>query len=248
MNPLTLWQLFFEPNFQAGFAAALLAVGFGLLVRRFRPDWGVLWALAAAGGYAAMDLISSRTLDRVFGSYSWSSVGAVLCIVAAALGIGLGRERPGLPLAIGLTVGGVWATVPDTLSSGVLMGVTAALLWIWWPKPYVAVGWVGAVLVPAVVITAVILGGIGRASGLMGGLGVVGVLLIYPIGRPTVPAVDVGIQLLAVLGWSRWAGLSDSAPEAFVIGVVVTVLAVAAKLAAPVAYDRIVGRSSIASG
>lgn len=248
MNPITLWQLLFEPQFQAGLFAGLVAAALGLLVQawagrrrspdRWSPDWGFLWAAATLAAAAVIGLINPRVAERVIGTYSWANTGAFLSVAAAAVGIYFGRDRRGLPLAIGLTIGGVWATVPDTESIGILMGVTAASLWIWWPRPIIRIGTLGAVLVPALIMTTALLGGANRASGLMGGIGVIGALLIFSIGRPTNATIDVGIQLLVVLGWSRWAGLSGSAPLAFSIGVFVTVLGVAAKLTAPLLLER----------
>lgn len=248
MNPLTLWELLFQRNFQAGFVAGMAAVAVGLALagwslrrrssRGWLPDWGVLWAAAVLGAAAVMGLTNAQVAERIVGTYSWANTGAFLSVAAAAIGVHFGRDRRGLPLALGLTIGGVWATVPDTESIGILMGVTASLLWIWWPQPRVRIGVLGAFLVPALIMVTALLGGGNRASGLMGGIGVIGALVIFSIGRPTTPLIDVGIQLLVVLGWSRWAGLSDSAPAAFTIGVLVTVLGVAAKLAAPAIVDR----------
>lgn len=240
MNPITLWELFFESQFQAGLVAGLVAVALGLSIRRFSPDWGVLWAAATLAAAAVLGLLSPRVVGRVADTHAWTNIGAVLSVGAAAVGIHFGRDRRGLPLAIGLTIGGVWSTVPDTETIGILMGVTAALLWVWWPEPRIRIGVIGAVAVPALIMATALLGGAPRPSGLMGGLGVVGSLLIFSVGRPTNAVIDVSIQALVVLGWSRWAGLSDTASTAFSIGVLVTLLGVAAKLSAP----RIAGRFS----
>lgn len=238
VNPITLWELLFTSEFQVGFLAGAGALVVGLALRRWEPDWGVLWALAAVAGAWVIGFANLRTLERVVGTYSWANIGALLSIAAAAIGISLARDRKGLPLAVGLTVGAVWSTVPDTESISLLMGVTASLLWIWWPRSRIEIGTLGAVLVPALIMATALLGGAPRPSGLMGSIGVIGALLVFSIGRPANVVIDVVIHVLVVLGWSRVAGLSGSAQAAFAIGVVVTVLGVAAKLLAPLALDR----------
>ena len=233
VNPVTLWNLLFEPTFIAGVLAALVAGLILLLLQRVRPDWGVGWVAAAGAGvwYSGFwrvgmgDRVSEAALDW------WPAV--VVAAVAGAVGLHQGRKRPGLPLAVGLTVGGVWATVPDTELARVMMGVTAILLWVSWPRQWVSIGVLGAALVPIALAASAVAGGVGRDSGTIGALGVIAILALYPAGRHISTWFDLGTQLVAVLAWSRIAGRADSAVAALVIGLIITAVVVAAKLSGP---------------
>lgn len=207
------------------FGVLFAAVGavIALWLRRREPDWGLIWAPAVvlatiAAGVARFGAFEQRVAGR-----TWVYPLAVVAAGAAVFGI-LRIKNPLLGAwATAFSLAGIWATVPDTEIISVQLGVTAMLIWVWhpagWAKPRV----VGAGLFAVLAAWAIIVGGMGRITGAIGGLGALASLGWTALWVPTSrPWIWMATHLVAVILWSRWAGLMSRGPVAVVVGLVIS--------------------------
>jgi hypothetical protein len=87
------------------------------------------------------------------------------------------------PVLLLLTVGGVYAAVPDTEAALVLLGVAVPVALLGFPVPVAALGNAGSHAVVGVVLWAVALGATGRPAAVVGALGAFGLLFAQPLSR-----------------------------------------------------------------
>jgi len=207
----------------------LVGVGFGLVglaitavTRRWKFDWGLTWGAMAL---LTVSLATPRWAGNLAGLSSFLFLGLALAAViafTAATQQGTGIARTPLPFLISLL--GIYATVPDTESILALVGVTGPMALAWRPLDWARPGWSGTVAMSIITSLAVISGGRGRESSIVGGLAaiaIVGLLLGRPWPESTVTPLVV--HLLLVGWWSRVAGRADGAGVALLVGMSLTV-------------------------
>jgi hypothetical protein len=122
--------------------------------------------------------------------------------------------------AVAISIAGIWATVPDTERVAVLVGVTAALAWAWWPAKWGAPRLAGALAVGLIVAWVATRAGMGRETGFLGAMGSLAMLGWSASALPlAMPGLTLAGHAALVAVWSRWAGLSTSSGTAVMIGV-----------------------------
>lgn len=218
-------------------AAIVLALG-GLLAGWLHKIWLVPLLLAVPGAWLAafgakMDLTEWAT---------WFIFGAI--VAAAPLTADFEERRPEwTPAVYALFVGGVFLAVPDTEAALVLLGVSAPVGLL--PIAGVTFGSVGVYPAVGIGMWVIAQGAVGRPGAVLGAAACLGVLVVEPIalrlssrcstvldwrrGPHWRGSAVVVIQLTAVLGASRIAGLEPD-PIIAAIEAVLVLLAVAAIL------------------
>lgn len=130
------------------------------------------------------------------------------------------------PMLLGVSVVGVYYTVPDTEEALVLLGVTLPILLLTWPVPLLRLGSAGAMVATGALTWVVAKGGFGRQSSIVGGLACLGLLALEPLSKlirqhgwvqliprylwaaPTLATIHLAFVTMA----SRVAGLREPAP------------------------------------
>jgi hypothetical protein len=203
----------------AGLIGLLLSYG----LRKPSLDWGLVWGAAVVAVIVATGLLRGGVGDsggRGASTPLWQIAVAVLAALFAAYGIQ--RLRTGWvgALAVAVTIGGIWATVPDTERAAVLIGVTAALAWSWWPAEWASPRLAGSLVIGLLLAWVALRGGVGRETGWIGAVGSMAMLgwsaLALPERRPGL-ILTGHVAMVAI--WSRWAGLSTSSATALAVGV-----------------------------
>ena len=206
-----------------GAGAGLVGLLLSYRLRERSPDWGLVWGVAvvaalAAAGFLRGGLVGSGS--RGPSTPLWHIAIAVLAVIFAAYGIQRLRTNWVGASAVAVTIGGIWATVPDTERAAILIGVTAALAWAWWPADWASPRVAGSLVIGLILAWVALRGGVGRETGLLGALGSVTMLgwsaFALPQARPGLTLIG-HVALVAV--WSRWAGLSTSSLTALAIGI-----------------------------
>ena len=157
------------------------------------------------------------------------------------------RSRALGPLLLALTVGGVYATVPDTEQALAALGVMLPMAGLAWPWPLASLGRAGTHAAVGALLWVVTAGGAGRPSSVVGGIACLGLLVVEPLARIIDPRhrgltdhlpagrwvtlVVVTAQLGLVYVAARVAGLRATVSQAAVIAGVELVVAVAVCLA-----------------
>jgi hypothetical protein len=218
----TVVSLITGQPFLFGAMFGLIGAAVALLLRRWKPDWGAIWAVAVIFAAFAAGVARFRVIDQRVGGRNWVYLLAAIAAAAAAFGI-VRMKNPFLASwAVALSLAGIWATVPDTEVIAVQLGVTAVLMWVWHPAGWAAPRVIGAVLFAALAAWAIVVGGIARTTGVIGGFGALTSLgwsaLMLPTSRPW---IWLGTHAVSVILWSRWAGLTSRAPSAIIIGVLI---------------------------
>lgn len=156
-------------------------------------------------------------------------------------------RRQGLgSVLLPVSVAGVYSTVPDTETALVALGTALPLTLLGWPWPVASLGRAGAYAAVGTLLWVVAIGGLGRASSVVGGLGCLGLVAVEPLARLLRPGgesvldllptgrpgavVAGGLHLGLVYVAARVAGLQPSAAAA--TGMVVAELGLAVALAA----------------
>lgn len=138
-----------------------------------------------------------------------------LTFVAIVLGAALVADfdsenaRAGLaPVLLAVTAVGMYTTLPDTEQAAVLVGATAPIALLGWPKPLASLGAPGAAATVGLVAWTASVGGRGRPGAVVGAMACLGVMLVEPLVRrafrrrqaaaPTGP-LSSGIVLVAAL-------------------------------------------------
>lgn len=209
-----------------GGAFGLLGLAIAAVTRRWNFDWGLIWGAMAL---AALSVATRRWTGNFAGL---SNPLFVLLAIAAVISVtitihrGVGVARTPLPFLISML--GIYATVPDTESVLALLGVTGLMAVAWRPLDWAAPRWPGAAAMVVITTLAVVSGGRGRESSIVGALaamGVMGLLAIRTWPYPTIAPLLV--HLVLVGWWSRVAGRADSAGAALLLGLGLTVPVVA---------------------
>lgn len=229
MNPIVILRLFETTEFQVGLVAGLLALAVGLALRRRGPHVSLLFSFAAVAALGWLDLFSIAATERSALRAWWILPTAVLAIVCSVYAAKqrMGGAHPALAIAI--TVGGVWATVPDTEEAAVLVGAMSALFVLTWLPRRGRLALVGAEFASLIVAWVVVVGSVGRDGAVIGGLGALaslGLLRLILVRRPW---WDIGLHLILVLVWTRVAGLRQSAVEAAALGLFATAVIAAVR-------------------
>ena len=205
---------------------ALVAVGAGIAVATRVP----LAARLAAVGPGAWLVAAHGAIP----GERWVRVLVFVTIVAGgALVADVDRRtaRRGLgPLLFAVSVGGVYATVPDTEQVLVLLGVAGPVALLGWPLRRAGLGPAGSPAAVAVLAWSAAVGGVGRPSSIVGAVGCLGLFVVGAVTRRAVrtsaPAV-VAAHALLVLVSARVAGLRSTVRAAVAVVLLELVVGVA---------------------
>lgn len=212
--------------FLYGAAAGLVGLGLAYAFKKRGSDWGIWWALAAIPITVRYGSLRPGPTGRVLDEVLWAIPVALIAVGVAVLGLlRLRDEWVGGPAFV-MTVGAIWTTVPDTEHIAVLLGVTATVIWAWWPGLWSRPGLLGSVAVATLIAWGILVGSVTRDSGIIGGLGALASLGWFAFFVPIKNRyLWLGAYALVVLLWARWAGLSATGWGAFMIGAIVLVVA-----------------------
>jgi len=171
-------------------------------------------------GAAWSDRLVLGTLAGARPSISWALPAAGLAVVVGITGLLRQRRTPAAGVATVVTVGGIWATVPDTELAAVALGATSVLIWSWFPPARVRPGVIGSAVVVTMLGGIVLAGAPGREAALVAGLGVLAAWgLVVGAGLPRVhPPTSAFALALVVLGWTQLAGSAGSGATAILAG------------------------------
>lgn len=232
MDPLVLVELLRTAEFRAGLGAGLIAAAVGTVMpARWRRFIDGFLFMALAGGIATGFVAAVRpaAVERAWALGPQWLLAAAIAALAAAWGLRQARTRWHPSVTWLVSLGGVWATTPDTELSAVLLGASIPMMALMWLRPRTSVAWVGALAATSLAAATVLLDGAVRPSGLVGGLGSLAALALMGL-RPVRPAwLVVGWHVVIVVGWSRIAGLAPSATRALTVGVGITAVAALAE-------------------
>lgn len=213
----------------------VLAIGglLGEILSRaaFSHLWGLIISAAAMLPGATLVANSAEIEDP-----GWVTPALlVVIVVGAALAADFDRTTEvgqgwlsGLPpVMLAATVGGVWATVPETQHAVVLVGAALPVALLGWPRPLASLGGTGAALAVGTIAWVTAVDGVARPGAVVGGFACLGLFVLEPFLRrirvADVVVPDGGVrQFVVLLGAhlalvglsSRVAGLSTSAVEA----------------------------------
>ncbi len=209
----------------AGFIALLAILAF-----RGRIDWAAGWVGASIYGLAQNESFrtSVTTLVRESPSVIAGSIATGAVVVAV---IHRRRDDPTTLLAWAVSVGGVWATVPDTEEVAVLLGVTSVLIWLVWPLRLARLSSLTIIGLPVLLLAAGWVGSAGMPTAILGTLGSLAAiaLLDQPPG-PRSARRDLLFHFAFVLIWSRIVRQTDSTVAAIVVGAALTTAVFGLKL------------------
>jgi hypothetical protein len=211
---------------------ALVALGAGVAAAARLP-LAVRLAAVAPGAWlvAAHGAIPGEPWVRVLVFITIVVGGALVADVdrrTARLGLG--------PLLFALSIGGVYATVPDTEQALVLLGVAAPVALLGWPLRQAVLGPAGSPAAVAVLAWTAAVGGVGRPSSIVGAVGCLGLFVVAPLSRRSVRTsapVVVATHALLVLVSARVAGLRPTVSAAVAVVLLELVVGVAVWGAAP---------------
>lgn len=218
-------------EFLTGAGIGLIGLGLLYVLPDSFADWGIVWGAAVI---VALGSTGSLILEEVNPSRRGPPASplmvTVAALVAGTVALGIWRIRRhwiGAP-AVAISIAGIWATVPDTEPLAVLMGVTAVLVWAWWPAKWAAPKAVGALAVGLIAAWLVTRGEIGRETGWIGAMGSLSMLGVSAFALPQAHSgVWLAAHFTLVVVWSRWAGLLDSNTTAIATGVFASLAIVA---------------------
>ena len=182
MNPITLLELFGQPDFQQGMLVGGMGLVAVLVVRKL--GWLMTWGICAFAALSWTGLLRSSPATP-----GWALPVTILTALAGtwAFRVLLSRARAwSVGLSFGLWVLGVWGTVPDTERAIVPMGVLAGMLPALWPDLKVRVGWHGAPVAIAALGFVIVTDGVARTSAMVGSFGMVGMAMVAALAARTV--------------------------------------------------------------
>jgi hypothetical protein len=140
----------------------------------------------------------------------------------ARLGVG--------PVLLAVSVGGVYATVPDTEQALVLLGVAGPVALLGWPLRRAGLGRAGSAAAVSVLAWTAAVGGVGRPSSIVGAVACLGLFVVGPLIRrpdrfraPTMVAAHAVLVLIS----ARVAGLRPTVRAAVTVVLLELVVAVA---------------------
>ncbi|MGI8517458.1 MAG: hypothetical protein ACR2ME_03815, partial [Acidimicrobiia bacterium] len=195
----------------------------GLLVSYLLPrlDWGLLWMIASLAG---LYLARPRALSQLFPpKLEWTIlVVVILAVTTGALFSGGRNENPWLFF---ISIGGAWATVPDTEAISVLMGAAFPLAIASYPLAKLTNNWVGGALAGLLSALVIISEGGERVGAVLGAAGAVAIAAL-----PGEGSLRLVRHLILVAWWSRVAGRFSSGATAVAVGIGFTLVALGCEL------------------
>lgn len=204
-----------------GGAFGVAGLAIAAVTRRWNFDFGLIWGAMAV---LALSLATRRWTGNLAGlTNPLFIVLAIIAVVAVTVTAerDIGVVRTPLPFLISLL--GIYATVPDTESVLVLIGVSGPLAIAWRPLGWARPRWAGAAVMTAITALAVVSAGRGRESSIIGALAALAVIgLVACQGWPG-PTAALLVHLGLVGWWSRVAGRADSGETALLVGLAMTV-------------------------
>jgi hypothetical protein len=202
----------------------LLAVA-GILFDSFHR---VPWMRVLAAGPGAWLVTRQYAESQLSGSILW----VMLAIVMIAAPLTVSSDRKLVPAGLGvllwgITLGGVYGTLPDTEDALVMVGVVAPLAFLA-PFNLGRLGAIGGYTSVGLLVWVTGQGGVGRPASIIGALACLGVFLLIPAVRlvgksPGWRELSL-VHLAAVFSSSRVAGLRTDLLEA--AGIALVTLAV----------------------
>ena len=210
---------------------ASVALGAGVAAAARLPLAVRLAAVGPEPGWWRPTVRSPASRGCACSCSSRSSSGRLVADVdrrTARLGLG--------PLLFAVSVGGVYATVPDTEQALVLLGVAAPVALLGWPLRRAVLGPAGSPTAVAVLAWSAAVGGVGRPSSIVGAVGCLGLFVVGPLSRRSVRTsapVVVAAHALLVLVSVLFAGLRPTVRGAVAVVLLELVVGVAVWGAAP---------------
>ncbi|MGH8923774.1 MAG: hypothetical protein ACRDWA_03885 [Acidimicrobiia bacterium] len=201
----------------AGLLFGLGGLAAAYLLRSLRPDWGLVFSLT---GLVGLTLIKPRWLPEILLLWEPLLV-AVVIVVAGSLAGLFGARRDETPWIGLVSVGGAWATVPDTELISVLLGIAAPFAAGVYPWRILSQSRLGAGMAGALLAIVVILDGGRRSGAVIGAAGAVAVAALPPRDRYWLIR-----HLVLVAVWARIAGRASTAAGALFLGLGFTLLVV----------------------
>ncbi|MCA1735250.1 MAG: hypothetical protein LC739_03795 [Actinobacteria bacterium] len=176
-----------------------------------------------AASLAALYLTRPRALGQLFPSKpEWTILVVVLAVTTGALFSDGRKENPWLFF---ISIGGAWATVPDTEAISVLMGAAFPLAIASYPFAKLTNNWVGGALAGLLGALVVVSEAGGRAGAVVGAAGAIAVAAL-----PGEGSLRLVRHLILVAWWSRVAGRFSSGAAAVAMGVGFTLVALGCEL------------------
>jgi hypothetical protein len=164
----------------AGLAWGLIALVGAGLAGRTAAGLPIVPVAMVAGAWLLMTR-SGVSLDR------WTQVlGGMSIVLGGWLVANFDATwRPGGlgPLLFGISVVGVYTTVPDTEPALAALGAILPLMPLSWPWPLASLGRAGAYAATGALLWVVATGGVGRGSAVVGGVACLGLLVVEPLAR-----------------------------------------------------------------
>jgi hypothetical protein len=253
---------------------AFAAAGFMALSGRNEAPDGLLYGLGAllAAGVVA-DLTHLPWIARVplaipgalliagtseVGETSWAPTAVVAAVVVGGSLVapfdGAWRDHGPGPLLLGISMAGVYLTVPDTERALLVFGAALPLAGLGWPVRLASLGGAGSMTAVGLLSWTAAADGFGRPSSIVGGLACVGLMVAEPlaadaVGRAgalaerlrgvwwAVPALAAGHVVLVFIA-SRVAGVRDTVEEAVFICGATLVVAIVVLAVVTAAFSR----------
>jgi hypothetical protein len=227
MNPMTLFELLGQPDFQRGVMVGGAGLAAVLIARKL--GWLLTWGICAFAALGWTGLLRSAPATP-----GWA---LPVTVLVAATGtwsfrVLLSRARAwSVGLSFALWVLGVWGTVPDTERAIVVMGVLAGMLPALWPGLKARVGWHGAGVAIAALGFVTVTDGASRTGAMIGSFGMVGMAVAAALAARIArkrqflsPWWLVAAQALHVIVSGRIAGQTMDSGGALTIVVLSSVL------------------------
>lgn len=181
-----------------------------------RLDWGFLWLIASMAG---LYLTRPRALGQLFPSkLEWTIL--VVVVLAVTTGALFSEGRKENPWLFFISIGGAWATVPDTEAISVLLGAAFPLAFASYPLAKLTNNWVGGALAGLLGALVIISEGGERVGAVVGATGAIAVAAL-----PGEGSLRLVRHLILVAWWSRVAGRFSSGAVAVAMGVGFTLVA-----------------------
>lgn len=232
-RPSAVIDLLVGSEFGRGFLSGMGATVILSIPSALRRYWGLAWT---AGGIAALYWAGGAVIEAAMATATaspWVTPALAAAALVAAKGITSSDSSIAAP-GFAITVAGIWATVPDTEAIAVLLGVTGALVWVWWPLELTSPGRLGAWTTTTLLAIGVAAGSSTRSAALVGGLGVLaslGALIFEPRMSPAiVRTLHIGLVLI----WSRLAGRMNAGLSAVAVGAALSTVMIFAAVLIPI--------------